>query len=191
MSEVTAVPIAPTKRSWLVWLAVGVVFAVVLGVGAAWSGTQKAVASACNASDLKGAGSIQRLPSGVLVQTAHAGSGAKPGPEDYVLIGYKGTLKDGTVFDSQPQAPFPVSGVVPGFSQALQAMQKGGAYRVCIPSAVGYGDKSAGQIPANSMLFFEIEMLDWKTGAEVRAAQAMQQQMQMMQQQSQGAAPQP
>lgn len=182
MSEVTAVPIAPTKRSWLVWLAIGVAFAVILGVGLAWSGTQKVVAAACKASDFKGAGSIQSLPSGVLVQTTRAGTGAKPGPEDYVLVGYKGSLKDGTVFDSQPQAPFPVSGVVPGFSQALQVMQKGGTYSICIPSAVGYGDKSSGPIPANSMLFFDIEMLDWKTGAEVRAAQAMQQQMQAMQQ---------
>lgn len=195
MSEVTAVPIAPTKRSWLVWLAVGVAFAAILGVGAAWSGTAKPVEAAafCKASDFKGAGAVQRLPSGVAVQTVKPGTGARPGPQDFVLIGYKGILRDGSVFDSAPRAPLQLSEVVPGFSQGLQTMQPGGSYRLCIPPALGYGERESGPIPANSTLFFDIELIEFKTVAEVQRMQQQMQamQQQMMQQQGQGTAPAP
>lgn len=182
MSEVTAVPIAPIKRSWLIWLAVGVVLAVIVGVGAAWSGTAKPVEAAafCKASDFKGPGAVQRLASGVAIQTKKAGTGARPGAQDFVLIGYKGMLRDGTVFDSSPRAPLQLSEVVPGFSQGLQTMQPGGSYHLCIPPALGYGDRAGGPIPPNSTLFFDIDLLEFKTLKEV---QVMQQQMQAMQQQ--------
>ncbi|MEP6784164.1 MAG: FKBP-type peptidyl-prolyl cis-trans isomerase [Sphingomonadales bacterium] len=182
MSEVTAVPIAPTKRSWLVWLAVGVVLAAIVAIGTAWSGTAKPVqaASFCKASDFKGHGAVQRLASGVAVQTVKSGTGARPGAQDFVLIGYKGMLRDGTVFDSAPRAPLQLSEVVPGFSQGLQTMQPGGSYRLCIPPELGYGDRAGGPIPPNSTLFFDIELIEFKTVAEV---QRMQQQMQAMQQQ--------
>ncbi|MES2288991.1 MAG: FKBP-type peptidyl-prolyl cis-trans isomerase [Pseudomonadota bacterium] len=184
MSEVTAVPIAPTKRSWLVWLGLGIALAVIVGVSVAWSGTSKPVqaASFCKPGDFKGPGAVQRLASGVAVQTIKPGAGARPGPQDFVLIGYKGMLRDGTVFDSAPRAPLQLSEVVPGFSQGLQTMQPGGSYRLCIPPELGYGERSSGPIPANSTLFFDIELLEFKT---VREVQAMQQQMQAMQQQMQ------
>ena len=193
MSEVTAVPIAPTKRSWLVWLAVGIVLAVIVAVSAAWSGTAKPVEAAgfCQASDFKGPGAVTRLASGVAVQTVKPGTGARPGPQDFVLIGYKGMLRDGTVFDSAPRAPLQLSEVVPGFAQGLQTMQPGGSYRLCIPPALGYGERGGGPIPPNSTLFFDIDLMEFKTVAEVQRMQqqmqAMQQQMQM--QQGQGAPP--
>ena len=192
MSEVTAVPIAPTKRSWLVWLAIGVVLAVIVGIGVAWSGTAKPVETAafCKASDFKGPGAVQRLASGVAVQTIKPGTGARPAAQDFVLIGYKGMLRDGTVFDSSPRAPLQLSEVVPGFSQGLQTMQPGGSYRLCIPPALGYGDRGGGPIPPNSTLFFDIEFLEFKTFKEVQAMQQQMQAMQQMQpQQGQGAAP--
>jgi hypothetical protein len=77
-----------------------------------------------------------------------------------------------------------VKGVVPGFSEGLKLMNKGAKYRFWIPPTLGYGDKAAGPIPANSVLVFDLELLDWKSEAEIRQMQMMQQ---MMQQQQQGA----
>ncbi len=182
MTEVTAVPIPPTKRSWLFWLWAGVAVALIAGIGLAWSGTAKpvAAASACLPKDFPAKGPVTRLASGVAVQTIKPGSGNKPAAEDFVLIGYKGTLRDGTVFDQQPRAPFQLTQVVPGFSEGLRTMQPGGTYRLCIPPALGYGEHGAGPIPANSTLFFDIDFLESKTLREVQQMQAQMQQMQQM-----------
>ena len=95
-------------------------------------------------------------------------------------------LKDGTVFDQNPQAGFPVSGVVPGFSEGLKIMQRGGKYRLWIPAELGYGPEDqrnpqTGQvaIPGGSELTFDVELLEFKSRAEI---EAMQKQMQEMQQ---------
>jgi hypothetical protein len=74
--------------------------------------------------------------------------------------------------------------VVPGFSEALKLMPKGSKYRVWIKPSLGYGDKVTGPIPANSVLAFDIEMLDFMPEATLRQ---MQMQQQMMQQQQGGA----
>ena len=138
-------------------------------------------------------GAVERLASGVAVQTLKPGKGARPGGQDFVLIGYKGMLRDGTVFDSAPRAPLQLSEVVPGFSQGLQLMQAGGTYRLCIPPALGYGEKGGGPIPPNATLFFDIDFQEFKTLAEVQRMQAQMQaqQQQMMQGQGQGAPPPP
>jgi FKBP-type peptidyl-prolyl cis-trans isomerase FkpA len=88
------------------------------------------------------------------------------------------------VFD-QGKAPLAVREVVPGFSQALQQMQAGGKYKVVIPAKLAYGDKAVGPIPANSDLYFDIEVLG------VMSRQQFEQQrqlMQMLQAQQQGGA---
>jgi FKBP-type peptidyl-prolyl cis-trans isomerase FkpA len=72
-----------------------------------------------------------------------------------------------------------VGGVVPGFSQALLKMKKGGHYIITIPPRLGYGAKATGPIPANSTLTFDVHLRDFKSRAEI---EAMQQQMQMMRQ---------
>lgn len=70
----------------------------------------------------------------------------------------------------------PVGGVVPGFSEALQLMQKGGEYRIWIPSELGYGEQSPGpELPANSVLIFDVTLLDFISAEQM---QALQQQMQ-------------
>src|SRR3546814_16715077 len=87
-------------------------------------------------------------------------------------------LSEGTVFDQQEQAPLPVAGSVEGFAEALKKMQRGGRYKIIIPPEKGYKDQAAGAIPPNSPLYFDVELLDFRNAAEVRA---MMQQMQQMQ----------
>jgi FKBP-type peptidyl-prolyl cis-trans isomerase len=105
----------------------------------------------------------QKLPSGLGITVVRAGTGPKPGISNVALINYAGYLtKDGSQFDAsgdQP-VPLPVGQVVPGFSEGLQQMQKGGAYRLCIPAALGYGAQGAGPIPANSDLVFTVDLVD-------------------------------
>ena len=91
--------------------------------------------------------------------------GAQPTAADEVSINYRGTLIDGTEFDSsytrgQP-AQFGVMGVIPGFSEGLQLMTVGSQFRFVIPSDIAYGAQGAGgDIGPNSTLIFEIELLD-------------------------------
>lgn len=105
----------------------------------------------------------------VTVTTLTAGEGAKPAAQDIVLISYKGTLPDGTVFDQNDHAVMPLDEVVPGFAQGLVQMQRGGTYRMVIPSELAYGDKASGPIPANTDLTFEVSLLDFKTPQEFQA----------------------
>ena len=79
------------------------------------------------------------------------------------------------------QAALPLAGVVPGFTKALVQMQRGGKYKVLIPSELGYGSQQAGPIPPNTDLTFEIELLDFRNRAEIEQQQRMMQQMQAQQ----------
>jgi len=103
--------------------------------------------------------------SGLQYEVITTGEGATPSPEDQVSIQYKGSLIDGTQFDSsydrgQP-ATFGVTGVIPGFSEGLQLMTVGSHYRFFIPSEIGYGTNGSGQnIGPNATLIFEVEMLE-------------------------------
>lgn len=105
----------------------------------------------------------------VAVTTLTAGQGTKPTREDYVLVNYKGMLKDGTVFDQNEQMPMAVGSVVPGFADGLVQMQRGGSYRLEIPSELAYGAEGGGPIPPNSDLIFEVTLLDFKTQTELDA----------------------
>ncbi|NCP00631.1 MAG: FKBP-type peptidyl-prolyl cis-trans isomerase, partial [Sphingomonadales bacterium] len=99
-----------------------------------------------------------------------------PTATDTALVKYEGTLRDGTVFDANEQTPMPVGGVVPGFSEALQLMQKGGEYRIWIPSDLAYGEAAPGeQIPPNSLLIFDVTLLDFISAAQM---EELRQQMQ-------------
>lgn len=160
MTEITRVPLQPIAKGALSKLWIGVAAAALAAAGLAYA----------------------TLPGSVDIAVLKVGTGPSPTVKDVVLIKYKGTLPDGKVFDQQEQAAFPVEGVIPGFTQALQKMQRGGKYKVEIPAALAYGDKAAGDIPPNTDLTFEIELLDFKDRAEIEAAQrAMQAQMQQMQ----------
>lgn len=164
MTEITRVPLQPIAKGSVtkIWLGIA---AIVLAAGG--------VAYAA-------------LPVSVHIETLTKGTGESPTPADVALVNYKGTLPDGKVFDQQQQAVFPVAEVVPGFSQALQKMQRGGKYKVEIPAQLAYGDKQAGAIPPNTDLAFEVELLDFKNRAEIEQQQRILQQLQ--QQQLQGGA---
>jgi len=107
---------------------------------------------------------IQATKSGLQYKVVTAGTGKKPSKEDTVKVHYKGTLTDGSEFDSsyarnQP-AEFPVTRVIPGWTEALQLMPVGSKYQLYIPSELAYGENPRPKIPANSVLVFEVELLD-------------------------------
>ncbi|MFN4136302.1 MAG: FKBP-type peptidyl-prolyl cis-trans isomerase [Novosphingobium sp.] len=120
----------------------------------------------CSATTASGLGMMQLRPA----------DGARPARADYVLVNYLGFLAgNGEVFDQNMQAAFPVDGVIPGFSEGLQMMTKGSIWRFCVPAALGYGDQASGPIPAGSDLVFQVELLDFKSPAELEAMRAAQQ----------------
>lgn len=108
---------------------------------------------------------VQTTASGLQYEVLREGDGARPGPQDRVTINYRGTLLDGTQFDSsydrgQP-ATFSVGGVIPGFAEGLQLMTVGSQYRFWIPGDLAYGEAGGGdQIGPNATLVFEVELLE-------------------------------
>ena len=160
MTEITRVPLQPIAKGALTKLWIGVAAVALAAGGIAWA----------------------TMPAAVEVETLKAGTGASPTITDVALINYKGTLPGGKVFDEGKQAVFPLEGVIPGFTRALEQMQKGGKYKVLIPSELGYGSEAKGSIPANTDLTFEIELLDFRSRAEIEQQQQMMKQLQQMQQ---------
>lgn len=112
---------------------------------------------------------VTQTASGLQYRQLAAGTGAaRPGDADIALVDYKGSLADGTVFDRSAHAtPLAVSGVVPGFAEALKLMRKGAIYRVWIPPSLGYGAAGAGPIPANALLVFDITLVDFQPASMV------------------------
>jgi FKBP-type peptidyl-prolyl cis-trans isomerase FklB len=112
----------------------------------------------------KGKEGIVTLPDGLQYKILTAGTGPKPAAADSVVCNYKGTLTNGTEFDSsykrgQP-ATFGVSQVIKGWTEALQLMPVGSKWQLFIPANLGYGEKGAGgEIGPDSTLIFEVELL--------------------------------
>jgi FKBP-type peptidyl-prolyl cis-trans isomerase FklB len=110
---------------------------------------------------------VVTLPDGLQYKILTAGTGKKPAATDTVSVNYKGTLIDGTEFDSsykrgQP-AEFPVTGVIKGWTEALQLMPVGSKWQLVVPAALAYGERGAGpQIGPNATLIFEVELLSIK-----------------------------
>lgn len=108
---------------------------------------------------------IQKTASGLLYQVVTEGTGEKPTLSDKVKVHYTGKLIDGKKFDSsydrQQPLELPVGGVIAGWQEGLQLMPVGSKYIFYIPSELGYGERGAGKdIPANSALIFEVELLE-------------------------------
>jgi FKBP-type peptidyl-prolyl cis-trans isomerase FklB len=107
---------------------------------------------------------VQKTASGLQYEVLTEGTGPKPVATDRVKVHYKGTLIDGTEFDSSYQrgepAVFPANRVIPGWTEALQLMPVGSKWKLYIPAALGYGAQGAGAaIPPNATLIFEVELL--------------------------------
>ncbi len=107
---------------------------------------------------------IKTLPSGLQYKVIKAGTGKKPKLTDTVTTQYRGTLIDGTEFDSSYKrnapASFPVNGVIPGWTEALQLMEEGAKWQLFVPSNLAYGERGAGTtIGPNATLIFEVELI--------------------------------
>jgi FKBP-type peptidyl-prolyl cis-trans isomerase FklB len=106
---------------------------------------------------------VNALPDGLQYIVITNGTGAMPSASDTVTVNYRGTLIDGTEFDSsykrgQP-AQFPVGGVIHGWTEALLKMNVGSKWKLFIPSELAYGENGQRGIPPNSVLIFEVELL--------------------------------
>jgi FKBP-type peptidyl-prolyl cis-trans isomerase len=110
--------------------------------------------------------SVQKTPSGLYysIETPGTGDNAKPG--DNVSVHYKGYLMDGKVFDESISRGEPITfplgqgQVIPGWDEGLQMFKKGGKGKLLIPSRLAYGPQGSGPIPANSILIFDIQLVD-------------------------------
>ena len=110
---------------------------------------------------------VKTLPSGLQYREITPGKGKSPKDTDTVSTHYKGTLIDGTEFDSSYKrgepVTFPVSGVIAGWTEALQLMKEGAKWQLFIPSNLAYGDRGAGrEIGPNATLIFEVELISVK-----------------------------
>jgi len=110
---------------------------------------------------------VKTTASGLQYKVIKEGTGPQPKATDTVTVNYRGTLIDGTEFDSsykrgQP-ATFPLNAVIKGWTEGLQLMKVGSKYQIFIPASLGYGERGAGaDIGPNSTLIFEVELMDAK-----------------------------
>ena len=113
----------------------------------------------------KGKAGVTTTASGLQYEVIKMGTGPKPTAQNTVKVHYVGTLIDGTEFDSSVKrnepATFPVSGVIPGWTEALQLMPVGSKFKLCLPASIAYGAAGAGEvIKPYSTLIFEVELLE-------------------------------
>lgn len=105
-----------------------------------------------------------KTESGLIFQNVTTGTGPVPGPSDTVRVHYRGTLIDGTEFDSsyarKEPAEFQLRGVIPCWTEGLQRMKAGGKARLVCPSDLAYGDDGSAPIPGGAALIFEVELLE-------------------------------
>ena len=146
----TQVPIRPIARATRIRTFAGLILLVLAGIALAWFGAGR----------LRG----DTTASGLQFRTVQAGEGPQIGANDGVLLEYEARLPDGSVFDStEGKGPVPMipGQVIPGFAEALQKMQKGGRYKVHIPSELAYGatPPPGAPIPPNADLDFDVHVV--------------------------------
>lgn len=152
------IPIQPTLKLFMK----NVLFATALTASLAlanlsWAADAVATASA------KEAGAVV-TPSGLVFRSLKDGTGASPAASDKVKVHYRGTFPDGKEFDSSYKRneaiEFPLTGVIPCWTEGVQRMKVGGKAKLTCPSSIAYGSRGAGGvIPPNATLLFEVELL--------------------------------
>lgn len=115
----------------------------------------------------------KKTASGLAYKIEKAGTGKQPKATDTVEVHYKGTLLDGTVFDSsydrKKKVTFPLNRVIKGWTEGLQLLKEGGKIKLVIPAALAYGDNGAPpKIPGGATLVFDIELFTVKSGAKAK-----------------------
>ncbi len=112
---------------------------------------------------------VVSLPSGLQYKVLQSGTGPTPKETDTVETNYRGTLIDGTEFDSSYKrgqtAVFPVNGVITGWTEALKLMKVGDKWQLFVPAELAYGERGAGPIGPNSTLIFDVELVSIKENA--------------------------
>ncbi|MBI5691665.1 MAG: FKBP-type peptidyl-prolyl cis-trans isomerase [Verrucomicrobia bacterium] len=112
---------------------------------------------------------VVELPSGLRYEITQAGTGPAPKATDTVRVHYVGKLIDGSEFDSSVKrgepAEFPLDQVIPGWTEGIQKMNKGGKIKLYVPPHLAYGDDGRPGIPPGSTLIFDVELLDIKAPA--------------------------
>ena len=110
---------------------------------------------------------VRTTKSGLQYEILQKGKGATPQKDSVVVVHYTGSLIDGTVFDSSRErdepASIPLEQVIPGWTEGIQLMQVGGRSRFFIPPNLAYGENAPGDIPPNSVLVFDVELLEIET----------------------------
>lgn len=187
--SVTAVPLQPTNNSTRLWLWLGLVLAVLLAFGLAWTGTRAQVAAkGTNEQFLawnKGQPGVTTTATGVQIQELKAGDGPAIADGDGVILPITGKFRDGTVFQPAMTDQWLVNPQdrIPGYYEAVKLMRKGGKYRVFIPPAQGYGVAPQNpQMRKDAVLIFDMEVQEHLTAADIqkmREEQMRQQQMMM------------
>ena len=137
---------------------------------------QNLSATAAFFAKLKENKAIVETPSGLRYEIVKEGDKTAPKPTETVKVHYTGTLIDGTVFDSSVQrgepAEFPLDQVIPGWTEGIQKMSKGGKIKLYVPPQLAYGDDGRPGIPPASTLIFEVELLEIKPTVAAPAAPA-------------------
>lgn len=105
---------------------------------------------------------VTRHSTGLYYEIINQGTGPTPTPSSRISVKYTGKLLNGTIFETvtTPTVPYPMGGFIPGWQIGIPLINKGGTIRLIIPSLLAYGCQPNGIIPANSILFFEIELVD-------------------------------
>jgi FKBP-type peptidyl-prolyl cis-trans isomerase FklB len=116
---------------------------------------------------------VKVLPSGLQYKMLVEGKGKQPTATDSVTVNYKGTLIDGTEFDSSYKrgqaATFQLNQVIKGWTEGIQLMKEGGKMQLFIPAELGYGERGGGQIGPNSTLIFDVELISVQPAAAVKS----------------------